>query len=204
MSEPSDGIRSRRAGGNPEVPFLGLQWRWIFMEGQGGDQPESWLVKEKGSDGGNTGIQPKETPHLVRSPTASTSWSSHPDLLLPKTGSPGTLPPRQWETPSKTRIWRTLVPEQHGAGRPVPEIWSWNSPYTFSQKMLVSLVRINITTINRRAGPSTIDWILTVGQTSLPLSNYPIKKTIFTLILQRKQRLSEAEIPKLASDRARI
>ena len=51
MSEPSDGIRSRRTGGNPEVPFLGFQGRRILTEGQGGDLPESQLVKEKGSDG---------------------------------------------------------------------------------------------------------------------------------------------------------
>lgn len=73
MSEPSDGIRSKRARGNPEVPFLGFQGRRILTEGQGGDLPESQLVKEKGSDGGNTGIELKETPHLVRPPTASTS-----------------------------------------------------------------------------------------------------------------------------------
>ena len=203
MSEPSDGVRSWRAGGKPEVPFLGLHWRRILTEGQGGDRPESWLVKEKGSDGGNTGIQPKETPYLVRPPMTSTSWSSHPDLLLPKT-DPWDTSPNQWEIPSKTRIWRTLVPGQHRAGRSVPEIWSWHPPYTFSQKVLVSLVQIYITTINRRAGPSTNDWIFTVGQTSLPLSNYPMKKTIFILILQRKQRLREAEIPKLASDIVRI
>lgn len=68
MSEPSDGIRSRRAGETLRFPF------WDSREidpHRGSGVPAG---EGKGSDGGNTGIEPKETPHLVQStPMASTS-----------------------------------------------------------------------------------------------------------------------------------
>lgn len=54
--------------------------------------------------------------------------------------------------------------------------------------MLVSSVQINITTIIEELAQSQLIENLLWARHHFPSPNYPIKKTIFILIFQRKQR----------------